>query len=105
MGFRKFMTNETDFQVRAQQRARDAKVKVQYTSPGLLHQFTSHIEGRNAQVMIYADRIEWDRQGNMLSKRGMGTEMIPVKVDVQRDHEEGRLHQHQGVRHHRWQHH
>lgn len=66
----------------------------------VLHQFTSHIDGRNAQVKIYVDRIEWVRprsisKGKMLtgvatmglslaatgtkgSKSG-GTEMIPVK--------------------------
>ena len=40
--------------------------------PGLLHQFTSHIEGRNAQVMIYVDRIEWDRPKRAFSKKDMG---------------------------------
>lgn len=28
-----------------------------------LMQFTSHIEGKNAQVAIYPDRIEWSRKG------------------------------------------
>jgi Short C-terminal domain len=64
-----------------------------------LHQFTSHISGKNAKVQIYADRIEWDRPrgvstGKMLAgamtlgtsllvtgvKSGnSGSEMIPVK--------------------------
>ena len=28
-----------------------------------LMQFTSHIEGKNAKVFIYSDRIEWSRTG------------------------------------------
>ena len=100
MGFRKFMANESDFQLRAQQRAAESKVKMhdakvkmhearverhepsaalQLQHPGLLHQFTSHIEGKTAQVMIYAERIEWERPRRALSKKDMGTEMIPVK--------------------------
>jgi hypothetical protein len=30
---------------------------------GPLMEFTSHIEGRNAKVAIYEDRIEWGRTG------------------------------------------
>mgnify|MGYP001219929601 CR=1 FL=1 len=71
--------------------------------------FNSHIEGKNAEVAIYADRIEWGRQGRMgagsklalgamtmgisLAKTGVrrsgDSEMIPVKsissVVVERD--------------------
>lgn len=28
-----------------------------------LMQFTSHIDGKNAKVEIYRDRIEWSRKG------------------------------------------
>jgi hypothetical protein len=65
-----------------------------------LARFTSHIEGRNAQVSVYPDRIEWIRPGGVSagkasaavltlgasalvtgvrSKAKTGTEMIPVK--------------------------
>lgn len=27
-----------------------------------LHEFTSHIQGKNAQVRIYPDRIEWEQK-------------------------------------------
>jgi len=68
--------------------------------PNVLHQFTSHIDGKNAQVKIYRDRIEWVRprsaskgkltagvltMGLSLVATGVksrdsgGTEMIPVK--------------------------
>lgn len=47
---------------------------------GALMQFTSHIEDRNANVVIYPDRIEWSRTGLNL---GLGsrrdTSMIPVR--------------------------
>ena len=57
-----------------------------------LHTFTSHINGKNATVEIYDDRIEWEKPNsrsigatvmtlgaNYLIKRGKDTEMIPVK--------------------------
>jgi len=64
-----------------------------------LYQFKSHIEGKNADVSIFADRIEWSRKGGVstakvlgaamtagmslvatgVSKRGSNSEMIPVK--------------------------
>ncbi len=69
--------------------------------------FKSHIEGKNADVDIYVDRIEWDRKGRLTVSRvavtltpgasalktglrkGGGSEMIPVKaisaVTVERD--------------------
>lgn len=69
--------------------------------------FKSHIEGKNADVAIYVDRIEWDRKGRLTVSRvaatltpgasalktglrkGGGSEMIPVKaisaVTVERD--------------------
>ncbi|MFL2002001.1 SHOCT domain-containing protein [Microbacterium sp. A1-JK] len=74
-----------------------------------LYEFTSHIAGKNAQVTVYADRIEWNRARgvsgakmtagvltgglSMLAtgvKNGKaGSEMIPVKsmtsVTVKRD--------------------
>jgi hypothetical protein len=57
-----------------------------------LHTFTSHINGKNATVAIFDDRIEWEKPqsrsvsatvltlgANYLAKRGKDTEMIPVK--------------------------
>lgn len=64
-----------------------------------LYQFKSHIEGKNADVSIFADRIEWSRKGGVstakvlgaamtagmslvatgVSKKGANSEMIPVK--------------------------
>lgn len=31
-------------------------------SPAPLHEFSSHISGRNARVRIYEDRIEWSQE-------------------------------------------
>lgn len=67
------------------------------TSP--LYRFKSHIDGKNADVSIFVDRIEWSRKGGVstakvlgaamtagmslvatgVSKRGSNSEMIPVK--------------------------
>lgn len=57
-----------------------------------LHQFESHVGGKNAKVQIFADRIEWEKPrsrslmattmtlgANYLVKRGIDTEMIPIK--------------------------
>ena len=46
--------------------------------PSVLDQFASHIEGKNATVKVYADRIEWDRP-RTFGKKIRGTEMIAVK--------------------------
>ncbi len=46
---------------------------------GPLMEFTSHIEGRNAKVAIYEDRIEWGRERVTLSGRRRDTNMIPVR--------------------------
>ncbi|MFZ1488615.1 MAG: DUF2510 domain-containing protein [Ilumatobacteraceae bacterium] len=78
-------------------------------SDEVLMTFKSHTEGKNADVRIYADRIEWDRRGRMgtgskvvlgvatvgLSlaatgiRRDVDSEVIPVKsitsVVVERD--------------------
>lgn len=43
-----------------------------------LMQFKSHIAGKNADVRIYPDRIEW-AQEKSLTNRSPSTEMIPVK--------------------------
>ena len=41
--------------------------------------FTSHIEGRNAKVSIYPDRIEWTRtKWNLLGSR-TDTNMVPIR--------------------------
>lgn len=57
-----------------------------------LHQFESHIGGKNARVQIFPDRIEWEKPrsrslmataatfgANYLAKRGIDTEMIPMR--------------------------
>jgi hypothetical protein len=58
----------------------------------VLHEFTSHIAGKNAKVRIYDNRIEWEKPRsrsvgatlatgglNYLTKRGIDTDMIPMK--------------------------
>ena len=58
-----------------------------------LMEFTSHIQGKNAKVAIYPDRIEWEREGRITATRALGgalltgslrkggsTEMIPIKA-------------------------
>lgn len=55
--------------------------------------FKSHIAGKNADVAIYPDRIEWERQGRITATRALGgalltgslrkggsTEMIPIRA-------------------------
>ena len=66
-----------------------------------IYEVTSHIEGKNARVRIYPDRIEWERgkslsggkmtaaiitfgmsaavTGGVSSRKGSGTEMIPMR--------------------------
>jgi hypothetical protein len=34
-----------------------------------LMEFSSHIEGRNAKVAVYEDRIEWRKGGGRLAAR------------------------------------
>ena len=46
---------------------------------GPLMEFTSHIEGRNAKVAIYDDRIEWGRERITLTGRRRDTNTIPVR--------------------------
>lgn len=54
-----------------------------------LMQFKSHIEGKNAEVTIWPDRIEWEKRGDLrggiwgmgvLGRKGKDTNMIPVKA-------------------------
>ena len=62
-----------------------------------LMEFTSHIQGKNAKVAIYPDRIEWERGGLSMKKLTAGaatggisllktgvsnksSEMIPIKA-------------------------
>lgn len=62
-----------------------------------LYQFTSHIDGKNAKVQIWPDRIEWERKGVSSGKvaagiwtlgvstiftgiRGHDTDMIPIAM-------------------------
>ena len=42
-------------------------------------EFTSHIEGRNAKVAVYEDRIEWGRQRITLSGKRLDTNMVPIR--------------------------
>lgn len=46
---------------------------------GPLMEFTSHIEGRNAKVAVYEDRIEWGRQRITLSGKRLDTNMVPIR--------------------------
>src|SRR6266536_2546379 len=46
---------------------------------GPLMEFTSHIEGRNAKVAIYDDRIGWGRQRITLSGKRLDTNMVPIR--------------------------
>lgn len=54
--------------------------------------FTSHIAGKNADVSIYEDRVEWEQKGRVTATRvltgaaligharkGGSTEMIPIR--------------------------
>ena len=43
-----------------------------------LYEFTSHIEGKNAQVRLYRDRIEWSRR--RLLGGSAGAQMIPLRT-------------------------
>lgn len=62
-----------------------------------LMSFTSHIQGKNARVSVYPDRVEWERDGTArvglaaatlgasalvpgLRRKGGGSEMIPVRA-------------------------
>ncbi len=43
--------------------------------------FTSHIAGKNAEVSIYEDRIEWTTRGSMsLTGRHSQSEMMPIRA-------------------------
>jgi len=44
-----------------------------------LMEFMSHIEGRNAKVAIYDDRIEWGRQRVTMTGTRRDTNMVPVR--------------------------
>lgn len=58
-----------------------------------LMEFTSHIAGKNARVVIYNDRIEWEQQGKVSAlkvvtgaalvagaRKGGSSEMIPIRA-------------------------
>lgn len=45
-----------------------------------LLRFTSHIDGRNATLSVYPDRVEWERPRGVGLTNKSGTEMIPVKA-------------------------
>lgn len=46
-----------------------------------LMEFTSHVAGKNAQVAIYDDRIEWTTPGKLtITGRRPSSEMIPVRA-------------------------
>lgn len=79
--------------MKAQQEERKAQPAVKSAAvaqdDGELYRFVSHIEGRNATVKVFADRVEWNRPRSAFSKKDMGTEMMPVKsmssVTTERD--------------------
>lgn len=37
-----------------------------------IHEFTSHVQGKNAKVRIYPDRIEWSLARNSKAKAALG---------------------------------
>lgn len=58
-----------------------------------LHEFTSHISGKNARVSVFPDHIEWERQGRVTASRALGgalltgslrkggeTEVMPIRA-------------------------
>lgn len=61
-----------------------------------LHEFTSHVSGKNATVRVFPDRVEWETAGSVRKglavvtlgasalasglRRGAGSEVIPVKA-------------------------
>lgn len=45
-----------------------------------LYTFTSHIDGKNAKVAIWPDRIEWDRKGVSGGKVGAGILTLGVST-------------------------
>ena len=62
-----------------------------------LHEFTSHIAGKNATVRVFPDRIEWETVGKArigmavatlgastlssnLRRKGAGSEMMPIRA-------------------------
>src|SRR6266436_9800743 len=49
-----------------------------------LMEFTSHIEGANAKVAIYPDRIEWERRGGVTAAVLTGglSRALPVRRDT-----------------------
>ncbi len=48
-------------------------------STEVLHEFKSHIEGKNAIVRVYEDRIEWEQTGLLTFSRKRNTTVIPMK--------------------------
>lgn len=44
---------------------------------GPIMTFASHIAGKNAQVTIFADRVEWSKSGMMGGSKG--SEMVPMR--------------------------
>ena len=47
--------------------------------PEALLEFGSHIEGHNARVAVYRDRIEWTRSSALGSWARKDTQMIPLR--------------------------
>lgn len=53
-----------------------------------LMEFAAHLDGRNATVRIYPDRLEWQRSGSLTKKlmtgglggRSRDTEVIPARA-------------------------
>lgn len=41
-------------------------------------QFKSHIDGKNADVTVYENRIEWERRGRLGGSKG--TETLPARA-------------------------
>lgn len=47
-------------------------------------QFKSHIEGKNADVTIWPDRIEWQQQGKLTMTRLMASPLTGGKVALRK---------------------
>ena len=50
----------------------------------VLMQFKSHVNGKNADVVIYPDRVEWGQQGRVTLTRLAGGAMTIGKVGIRK---------------------
>lgn len=65
--------------VRSVERAEAAKAKeAELKADGRLFDFESHIEGKNARVRLYPDRLEWERQDKMTTGAKAATAVMTM---------------------------